>query len=74
MTAKEVLVTKCRTLVILATVRCVYDVDHMHALWIENTHESDPHSHEPTKAVVKNAPQNYEASTGFKPMTSAIPV
>ena len=28
----------------------------MHALRIENTHESDPHSHEPTKAVVKNAP------------------
>ena len=27
-------------------VRCVYDIDHMYALWIENTSESDPRSYE----------------------------
>ena len=36
-------------------VRCVYDIDHMCALWIENTSESDPHSYEATKAVAKKA-------------------
>ena len=36
-------------------VRCVYDIDHMYALWIENTSESDPHSYEATKAVAKKA-------------------
>ena len=35
-------------------VRCVYDVDHMYALWIQNTSETD-HSYEATKAVAKEA-------------------
>ena len=33
-------------------VRCVYDIDHMYALWIENTSESDPHSYKATEAVL----------------------
>ena len=32
-------------------VGCVYDIDHMYVLRIENTSESDPHSYEATKAV-----------------------
>ena len=40
-------------------VRCVYDIDHMYALWIENTSESDPHSYEATKAVAKKAQKKF---------------
>ena len=36
---------------------CVYDKDHMSALWMKNTSESDPHSYEVTLAV-KNSPEN----------------
>ena len=50
--------------------KCVYDMDHMHALQIENTSESDPHSYEVTKAVAKKAQwdswvQSIEASEFF---------
>ena len=31
----------------------IYDKDHMSALWIKNTSESDPRSYEVTKAVTK---------------------
>ena len=31
--------------------RCVYDVDHVYALRIESTSESDPRSYEATKGV-----------------------
>ena len=34
---------------------CVYHIDHVYALQIENTSESDPHSYEATKAVAKKA-------------------
>ena len=34
---------------------CVYDKDHMSALQIKNTSESDPRSYEVTQAVTKKA-------------------
>ena len=36
-------------------VRCVYDIDHVYALRIENTSEGDLLSYEATKAVAKKA-------------------
>ena len=42
--------------------RCVYDVYHMYALRLQNTSESDPHSHEATKAVVKKAQKKFCSS------------
>ena len=50
--------------------RCVYDRDHMYALQIKNTSESDPRSFQATKPVVKKAQKKIEASRGFEPMTS----
>ena len=38
----------------------MYDINHVYALRIENTSESDPHSYEVTKAVAPK-PMNYEA-------------
>ena len=37
---------------------CVYDIDHIYALRIENTIESDPRSYETTKSVTKKAQKN----------------
>ena len=34
---------------------CVYNINHMYALRIQNTSEGDRHSYEATKAVVKKA-------------------
>ena len=41
--------------VTVAELRCVYDLNHMYALWILNTSESNPQSYEATKAVAKKA-------------------
>ena len=41
---------------------------------IYNTSESDSCIYEVSKAVAKKAQKKSEASTGFEPMTSAIPV
>ena len=49
---------------------CAYYIDHIYALPIENTSESNPRSCEATKAVTKKAQKNSEASWGFEPMTS----
>ena len=46
----------------------------MYALRIENTSESDPHSYEATKAVVKKAQKKLRLELDSNPMTSAIPV
>ena len=37
--------------------RCI--VDHIYALRIENTGQTDPHSYEATKAVAKNAQKTF---------------
>ena len=39
-------------------VRFIYDIDHMYALRIHNTSESDPRSYEAIKAVCKESPEN----------------
>ena len=38
---------------------CVYDKDHMSALWIKNTSESDPHSYEVTYTVTNKAQKKF---------------
>ena len=53
---------------------CVYDKDHMSALRIRNTSESDPRSYEVTKAVTNKTQKKFWHFNGFEPMTSAIPV
>ena len=52
-------------------VRCVDHIDHIYALQIENTSESDPRSYEATRAVAKKAQKDSKASMGFEPMTSS---
>ena len=37
--------------------RGVYDINHIYALRIKNTSESDPRSYEATKAVAKKSPE-----------------
>ena len=44
----------------------VYDIDHMYALQIENTSESDPHSYEATKAVAKKAQKKFWGFNGIR--------
>ena len=42
---------------------CVYDINnHIYALWIKNTSESDPCSYEATKAVAKKGQKNVEVT------------
>ena len=49
-------------------VQCSYDKNHIYELWIKNRSESDLRSCEAIFQI------NSEASMGFEPMTSAIPV
>ena len=39
--------------------KCVYDKDHMSALRIKDTSESDPHSYEVTQAVTNKAQKQF---------------
>ena len=43
-----------------------YDIDHICALWIENTRESDPCSYEVTKAVAKKSQKKILALQYFQ--------
>ena len=49
------------------TLGCVYDIDHMYKLRIENTSETDPRSYKTTKAVAKKAQKEF---LGFKGIRS----
>ena len=59
--------TKSYSEIRMLHMRCVYDIDHMYALRIQNTSEraSDLHSYEATKAVTKKTQKHSEVSTDF---------